>query len=153
MRIWIFITSLGISFVDFTSIKYKDIQTCKKIKEKLESYDYKIISNKNLRKVIWKELFANINKIGTIEDDDIRFFYEVSLIPGFNIYSLYANLKQKDNEINNTYKICVDYCLNNKIIKNLIKNEIIMEDDWLEKEDSKELLLRKKAKNDKNINK
>ena len=152
MGIWVILTSLGISIIDFTSIKYKDTETCKKIKEKLESYDYKIISNKNIRKEIWNYIFSKRKKIDNIEDSDIRFFYEVSLIPGFNIYSLYANMKPKNNEINDTYKICIDYCLDDNIIKKLINNEIIMEDDWLEKDDIKKLV-RKSDKNDKNFNK
>ena len=71
MGLGLLLASLGISLFDIISLKNKDINTCKQIKKILESYDYKIITTKNIRKEIWDELFKNNKKIDNIEHDDI----------------------------------------------------------------------------------
>lgn len=153
MGFGIVLTSLGISIFDIICLKKIDINTCRKIKQILESYDYKIISSKNIRKEIWNELFKTNKKIKDIQYDDIELFYRLSILPGTNVFSLYQNIIKENSEIRNTYNLCVDMCLNDSIIKKLKEDKFIVEDDWLEKEDIKILNYRKKDKSEKNINK
>ena len=142
MGFGLLLASLGISLFDIISLMNLDIKTCNKIKKILESYDYKIISKKNIRKEIWNELFKDKKRIYNIDNDDIEFFYELSLIPGTNILSMYQNII-KNSEIKDTYKLCVDKCIDDEIINSLINDKyIIKNDDMLEK--NKSLTLKKK---------
>ena len=83
----------------------------------------------------------------------IEFFYKLSLLPGINLFSLYQNLLKENSEINETYKLCVNECLNEYIIKKLIEDEYIVKDDCINKQNIKTLKYGKKENCEKNINK
>ncbi|MBQ9024500.1 MAG: hypothetical protein IJ105_04685 [Bacilli bacterium] len=153
MGLMFLLANLGISVFDIILLKNKDINTCRQIKKILECSDYKIITNKNIRKEIWDEIFKNNRRVDNIEHDDIEFFYKLSLLPGINLFSLYQNLLKENSEINETYKLCVNECLNEYIIKKLIEDEYIVKDDCINKQIIKTLKYGKKEKCEKNINK
>ena len=75
------------------------------------------------------------------------------MLPGTNILSLYHNIIKEKSEIRDTYKICIDACLNDYVINKLIQDKYIIKDDNLEIKDEKKLELRKKDKDEKNFNK
>ena len=130
MVLGIILANMGISVIDFTLLSLKDYKTTNEIIKKYTDYDYEVINKFNLRSKLWKEIFKN-SKIKDVEEDDITLFYAMTLVPITNVIYLY-NYLIKNKELDLPFKLCVDKCLDDKIIKNLIKDEIIKDDDFFE---------------------
>ena len=130
MVLGIVLTNIGISVIDFTLLSLKDYKTTNEIIKKYTDYDYEVINKFNLRSKLWKEIFKNY-KIRDVDEDDLTIYYAMTLVPITNVMYLY-NYLIKNKELDLPFKLCVDKCLDDKIIKNLIKDEIIKDDDFFE---------------------
>lgn len=152
------LTSLGISLIDFITLVKKDKTNLKNIINELDIYGFKVLNNNDLRKELWEEIFK-INEYKKyrfdeyiIEYDDIKLYYLLSLMPLTNIMTLY-NLMIKNKELDAPFDLRKKYCTNNKIINYLTYKNIIVEDEWLDKDYEKILEYRKKDNNEKDFNK
>lgn len=140
MVLEVVLANMGISLVDFIVLLNKDKKTTSNLIKKYESYDYLVINKSKLRSTLWEEIFKIYSK-KDIEKDDVKLFYMMTILPITNVMFLY-NCIIKNEELDKPFSLCLDYCLDDRIVKKLMEKEIIKDDDFFE--DTKTLSYRKK---------